>query len=311
MKPVVHPADRGDAPGRAAGGPDTPARATAGTHTASQRGPLRRYLETRGLVGGHTAPHMHTRLFTDDGVRLAATHVPGPPSAPGAVLLLHGFAANRRKPSYARLADGLARSTGVLALDLRGHGGSAGACTWGDGEVEDVRAGVRWLRAYGYGRVALLGLSMGGTAALHAASLDVEVDAVATVSAPAYFHDPPTTAPLQRLHVLWNSRVRRAGLRALVGVSLAAPTGWRTPRHPVEMAGEIEVPLLVVHGEDDDYFPMTDANDLVAAAAGPATLWQRPAGFGHAEDGLDPTVVDLLTEAMAHVLHTGRFPPAP
>lgn len=227
------------------------------------------------------------------------------------MLVLHGFAANRRKPAYARLADGLSRDVGVLALDLRGHGGSAGHCTFGDREVADVAAGVRWLRAYGYRRVALLGVSMGGTAALHAASQGVEVDAVATVSAPGWFHDPPRTVPLQRLHLLWHSPLRRAGLRALVGVRLAGPAAWRAPAHPVEMVASVTVPLLVVHGDDDAYFPRQDAVALVEGAAGPATLWRRPAGFGHAEDGLTPSVVNALTTAMGAVLRTDAFPPAP
>ncbi|GGI07598.1 alpha/beta hydrolase [Egicoccus halophilus] len=278
---------------------------------APRRGPLRRYLETRGVVGGHRSPHVHTRLVAADGTELAGTHLPGPAAAPGAVLLLHGFAANRRKPAYARLADGLARSCGVLALDLRGHGGSSGQCTLGDAEVADVAAGVRWLRAYGYRRVALLGASMGGTAALHAVATGVAVDAVATVSAPGWFHDPPRTAPLRRLHALWQSPLQRAGLRTLVGVHLAAPERWRGPAHPVEMVRDVAVPLLVVHGEDDDYFPVEDAAALVAGAAGPATLWRRPAGFGHAEDGLTPAMVDALAVALHAVLADGAFPPAP
>ncbi|MFA9432339.1 alpha/beta hydrolase [Egicoccus sp. AB-alg2] len=302
MNPPVHPSRP---PARA------PHAGRPAMGRAPRRGPVRRYLETRGLVGRHATPHVHTRLVAADGTRLAGTHLPGPPDAPGAVLLLHGFAANRRKPAYARLADGLARASGVLALDLRGHGGSAGHCTFGDREVDDVAAGVRWLRGYGYRRVALLGVSMGGTAALHAAASGVEVDAVATVSAPGYFHDPPRTAPLQRLHALWGSPVQRAGLRALVGVRLAGPAAWSDPRHPAEMVADVRVPLLVVHGEDDDYFPLDDATALVAAAGGPATLWQQPAGFGHAEEGFTNDVVDALTVALDQVLRTERFLAAP
>lgn len=291
----------------------TSSSAVAGAGTwPPRRGPLRRYLEARGVLGHHTAPHSHTRLVAADGTRLAGTHLAGPADAPGAVLLLHGFAANRRKPAYARLADGLAQACGVLALDLRGHGGSDGQCTWGDDEVEDVRAGLRWLRAYGYDRVALLGLSMGGTAAIHAAATDpAAIDVLATISAPARFHQPPPTVPLQRLHRVWHSPVRRAALHAGLGVRLAAPRAWREPSHPVEMARAITVPWLVVHGEDDAYFPVDEAQALADAAAGPTTLWRRPAGFGHAEDGLSPAFVRALTEAVAAGLRGAPFPAGP
>jgi uncharacterized protein len=273
-----------------------------------RRGPLRRYLETRGLVGGHRADHATTRLVTADGTRLAGTYLPGPATSPTAVLLLHGFAANRRKPAYARLADGLARDVPVLALDLRGHGGSAGICTLGDHEVADVEAGVAWLRALGHRHVVTIGLSMGGTAALHAASLGAAADAVVAVSAPAWFREEPDTEPLQRLHRVWQQPAARAGLRVALGIRLAAPAAWRSPPHPAEMVTRIHQPLLVVHGEDDGYFPLSDARTLVERAGGPAQLWHEPAGFGHAEDGLDAAVIGRLRDAVVHVAATGRFP---
>jgi uncharacterized protein len=260
------------------------------------------------VVGGHVLDHVHTRLRSADGTALEGTYLPGPAPAPVAVLLLHGFAANRRKPAYARLGDGLAERVAVLALDLRGHGGSGGRSTLGDREAEDVLAGVAWLRRFGHERVVLVGLSMGGTAALHAASLGAEVDGVVAVSAPAWFRDPPHTGPLRRLHAIWESPLQRRAMQALVGVSLAGPQGWSGPPDPAVMATAIGVPLLVVHGADDAYFPSSDGEDLVTAAAGPAVLWAEPAGFGHAEDGVTPGFVDALGRAVVGVAEQGRFP---
>lgn len=279
-----------------------------GTRRAPTRGPLRRYLETRGLVGGHRAEHVTTRLVTADGTRLAGTYLPGPAASPTAVLLLHGFAANRRKPAYARLADGLSAAVSVLALDLRGHGGSGGICTLGDHEVADVEAGLAWLRALGHEHVVTMGLSMGGTAALHAASLGADTDAVVAISAPAWFREVPDTDPLRRLHAVWQRPAARAGLRWALGVRLAGPDAWRSPPHPAEMAGRIHQPVLVVHGEDDAYFPVSDGRTLADAAAGETTFWHEPAGFGHAEDGLTPEVIIRLRTAVTTVATSGRFP---
>jgi uncharacterized protein len=275
---------------------------------ALRRGPVRRYLETRGVLGGHVLDHVHTRLRSADGTALAGTYLPGAAPTPAAVLLAHGFAANRRKPAYARLADGLARRLSVLSLDLRGHGGSAGRSTLGDREAEDVLAGVAWLRGFGHQRVVLLGMSMGGTAVLHAASRGAEVDGVIAVSAPARFRDPPHEGPMRRLHAIWESPFQRRAMQAAVGVRLAGPEAWSGPPHPVEMAADITSPLLVVHGEDDGYFPPTDGADLVAAAGGPAVLWQEPVGFGHAEDGVTPALVDAIRDAVLTLVDEGRFP---
>jgi pimeloyl-ACP methyl ester carboxylesterase len=249
-------------------------------------------------------------LRAADGTRLAGTYLPGPAAAPVAVLVLHGFAANRRKPAYARLADGLSARFPVLTLDLRGHGGSDGPSTFGDHEVADVDAGLGWLRAVGHDRVVTVGLSMGATAGLNAASLGAPTDALVTVSAPAFFRDQPGTPALRRLHRIWSRPSGRAGMRLLLGIKIAGPAGWRSPSHPHEMAAAVEVPWLVVHGADDGYFPPSDADALGAAAGGPVVVWQQPAGFGHAEDGLTPAFVQRLSDAIDRFARTGTFPAA-
>lgn len=274
----------------------------------TRRGPVRRLLETRGLVGGHAAPHVQVRLRAEDGVRLAGTYVPGPSSDAPAVVLLHGFAAHRRKPAYAYLADALSVHAHVLSVDLRGHGDSDGWSHLGGREALDARAAVQWLRAYGHPWVALAGMSMGGTAALHAASNGAEADAVVAISAPGWLREEPETEPMRRLQTVWRSPWLRAGMRALVGVRVVAPERWEAPPHPVEAARRVGAPLLVVHGADDAYFPMSDAEAIWQAAGQQATLWREPAGFGHAEDGVSSEFVRALGRAIIGARRTGRFP---
>jgi pimeloyl-ACP methyl ester carboxylesterase len=302
---------------RRPGGPrrSGPRRVVARVSEGPDRGPLRRYLEARGVLGGFARPHAGVRLTAVDGTPLRASYLPGPADAEVAVVCVHGFGANRRKPAYARLADGLSLRTPVLALDLRGHGASGGRSTLGDREVHDVLAAVRWLQRFGHRRVVALGASMGGTAVLGAAATrDAEVAGVVTVSAPAYHRDPPDAVPLQRLHRIWQSPRRRAVLKLGLGIDLAGPEDWSSPPDPVEVVAGVRAPLLVVHGRDDAYFPPSDAQALVAAAAGPAVRWDEPDGFGHAEDGFRPELVRALSAAIAALPGTGRFParaPAP
>lgn len=250
---------------------------------------------------------MTTRLVAADGTALVGSYLPAG-GADAAVLLLHGFGANRRKPAYARLADGLASRLPVLALDLRGHGESDGWSTFGDCEADDVAAGVEWLRRIGHRRVIVVGLSMGATAALHAAARGIDLDGLVVISGTARFRTEPETDATQRLKRVWDSPAQRRTLRLVLGIQLAGPESWRSPPHPVEMAAATTAPLLVVHGEDDVYFPMTDAEALAAAAAGPSTLWREPVGFGHAEDGISPAFVTALAAAVAACLDQGRFP---
>lgn len=280
-----------------------------------QRGPVRRALETRGWVGGFDRRHHHVRVRATDGTPLAATWLPTEAASDAAVVVVHGFAANRRKPSYVRLAEHLADAgRPVLTVDLRGHGGSGGRCTFGHREAADVAGAVRWLRTAGHGHVTVVGASMGATAALGAAAargladrgVPTRPDAVAVISAPAWYRDPPDTEPLRRLHALWSSPMARAALRHGLGVDLAGPAAWDDPPHPVDLAAQVEVPALAVHGVDDAYFPPGDADALAAASGG--VVWHEPAGFGHAEDGFHRPFLDRLAVAVTAVALDGRFP---
>lgn len=273
------------------------------------RGLLRRFLETRGLRGGYRRRHPRVRLRTPDAVVLAGSYLRGPGSGAPAVVLAHGLLAHRRKPSYARLAEALTAHVHVLALDLRGHGQSRGRCTLGDLEALDVATGVAWLRSLGHRWVGAVGVSMGATSVLHATLAHrPRADAVVAVSAPSHLGTHDTDA-MRRLADLWGTGWKRAALRLLLNVRLVAPGDWRRPPDPVEAAAGVPVPVLVVHGEDDRYFPLHQAEAVAAAAGDRGTLWREPAGFGHAEDGLTQEFAATLGRALETVARTGSFPP--
>ena len=272
-------------------------------------------------------PTITARLQAADGTALVGSLLVGPSVHGTAVVLAHGFGANRRKPAYVRLAEGLASYAPVLSLDLRGHGGSSGASTFGDLERADVTAAVRWLGGIGFQRVVLVGASMGATAVLHSAGRDLrpvaqdqvwtagsdvawpELAGLVLISAPARYRDPAPPGPLRRLERVWHDPLRRAALGAGLGIRLAPPSAWSDPPAPTQLVSQVTAPTLVVHGEDDAYFPTGDALALQRAAAGPSRLWREPAGFGHAEDGLTAAVIERLADAVAAVLLDGRFPP--
>lgn len=295
--PVAHRADLGRAVG-----------AARGAEVAARRGPLRRFLEARGTVGGHHTPHSRRHLRTPEGVWLSAAWLPGPAcSRPvaevPAVVLLHGFAASARKPAYARLADVLQHDATVLALDLRGHGGSGGWSTLGDRERHDVATAVAALRGDGHRHVTVVGVSMGATSAVHAVATGTDVDALVLVSGPGYLPPEPRTAPLLDLHRHWHSPVSRAVMRWGLKVRVSPPATWSRPRHPADIV-PTDLPTLVVHGLDDTYFPVDDARAL--AAGHRAVLWLED-GFGHAEDGLTIGWCEQLGRALQVAVRTGGF----
>jgi len=91
-------------------------------------------------------------------------------------VIVHGLGSV--KENHADLAGALvAAGMGALALDLRGHGASAG--TAGPGMVDDVLAAVRHLAPGG--PVGIRGSSLGAFLALHAAAREPAVRAVAAL----------------------------------------------------------------------------------------------------------------------------------
>jgi len=107
---------------------------------------------------------------------------------PPAVVLVHGFAADRVLMSS--LARRLAESGyAVLAIDVRGHGGNHNPVPDGrarpDWLSEDLSAAVGYLRSSPYvdgSRLALVGHSMGAAGVLDFATRDSGIDGVVAIS---------------------------------------------------------------------------------------------------------------------------------
>jgi pimeloyl-ACP methyl ester carboxylesterase len=233
-------------------------------------------------------------LATSDGERLAAVHLGGPdPAKPLAVIVAHGFTGSLAKPGLQVVIRALAAHAGVVAFDFRGHGGSTGVSTLGDREILDLEAAVAHARGLGYQRVVTCGWSMGGSVVLRHAALVGGVDAVVSVSAVSrwFYKD---TKPMRRLHWAVETRLGRVLARRMTGTRISG-AGWdELPESPTEVAGRISpIPLLVVHGDHDHYFPLEHPQAIFDAANEPKELWLIE-GFGHAESGATPEILDRI-----------------
>ncbi|MGY1617144.1 alpha/beta hydrolase family protein [Geodermatophilus sp. SYSU D00691] len=218
-----------------------------------------------------------------------------PPRPDGRTLtwvVAHGFTNSVAYPPFVRLTGWLRRFGAVRALDFRGHGRSDGSSSvGGDLELADVDAAVGAAREDGADVVVTLGLSMGGGAVLRQAALGRHrPDAVVSVSAVSrwYVRD---TRPMRRVHWLLETSPGRTVGRRLV--RLDRP--WQTPPPaPVEVVSRIApTPLLLVHGDRDEYFPLEHFRTLAQAAGPSATAWVVP-GFGHAESGVSAPLVERI-----------------
>lgn len=244
-----------------------------------------------------------TLRSADDAADLAAWVLPVEGSELG-VVLVHGRNSSKGRElggGFVDLAVALqAQGYQVLALDLRGHGAS-GDGRFGYGLLErfDVIAGVHHLvveRGVRPGGVGLVGVSLGGAAALMAAAVDGRVGAVWSDAAyaevgPVIEAEWPTASRLPRPLLA----VVRVVHRLRFGFDPAAA-------RPVDaMHGLRGLPLAIVHGTDDRLVPVDHAHRLAEAAPW-ADTWIVP-GAGHAAVyGTDPTLyalrlVDFLDES--------------
>ena len=230
-------------------------------------------------------------LVTEDGVPIEAIHLPGERDL--AIVVAHGFTLSWQRPNVWRIANRLNRMAGVITFDFRGHGRSGGLSTLGDREIYDLDVAVAYARELGYQRIATVGFSMGSSIVLRHAGLIGGLDAVVSVSGPGRWYYRGTE-PMRRVHFAVEHRLGRFVTRRWLKTRIS-PEGWKlVPVPPAEAAAQIApVPLLIVHGDKDHYFPPEHARQLYLAAREPKELWLLP-GMGHAEAACSAELVDRI-----------------
>ena len=212
---------------------------------------------------------------TADGVTLRATRIVT--GSRRVVLVSPGIFMHRGSVEHRALARRLAALADVVTLDIRGHGDSGGAFTWGVREPEDVATVARALRG-SYERIGGLGFSFGGHHVGLAAARHGVFDAVALVAAPRNLflldHNFLTAGLLRSAPLM----LRRRRRRTRVAVSL---------RPPPSLARVVDriapTPLLIAHGSADWLIPPRHAQALYARAGEPKSLVLIDHGL-HAEN---------------------------
>ena len=218
-----------------------------------------------------------------DGLRLHGLYLAGRADLP-ALLLCHGYYRSLAEPFS--LGCELNRlGYHVLLFDFRGCGLSGGRfTTLGYREVADVLGAADYLHErLGRRPLGVLGISMGAVAALRAAPDCPTIAAIVADSAYADLKDTIRHKTTETLR-----------LPFLVGLGWASiRIGERLSRGNVAAVRAVDAvarfaprPLLLIHGERDDYLPPDNAQRLFEAAGELKELWLAP-GSGHATARLD------------------------
>ena len=194
------------------------------------------------------------RLMTNDGETLVAWYVPAKDGHP-LILYFHGNggALIDRIPRFRALT---ASGYGLLAISYRGYGGSTGSPTQ-KGLMEDGETAYLEARARGYDgdRIVLMGESLG---------TGVAIALAATHEAAALVLDSPYSSALE---------VAAAHYPIF-------PVKWLMfDRFRSDLAiGDVHIPILIVHGDEDDVVPIRLARRLFELANEPKKFMQVSGG---------------------------------
>jgi len=212
-----------------------------------------------GQWEGHGLNVEECTFVTKDGVKLHAwwQHGTGTGAAP-VLLWFHGNAGNiTHRADNLRMLAG--RDLDVLIVDYRGYGKSEGRPSE-KGLYLDGEAAYRYLteeRGIDEGRIICFGRSLGTSVALHVA-LRCHVAGVVLES------------PF-------------ADARAMARRMMPTFPVWpfiRSRFDNVGMVSKLNVPLLVIHGDQDEIVPFTQGKAVFEAATEPRQFYTIP-GAGH------------------------------
>ncbi|MFT5507080.1 MAG: fermentation-respiration switch protein FrsA (DUF1100 family) [Hyphomicrobiaceae bacterium] len=201
------------------------------------------------------------KLRTPDGVELIAWYHPAQPGQP-TLLYFHGNAGNLLSRA-GRMEEFIAKGRGMLMLSYRGYGGSGGKPTEKN-NFSDAHLAYQWLLEQGIKAADIIayGESLGSGVAVQLAAsnpvggviLDAPYTSIADVGARIYPFLPVQVLILDRYDSL--SRIN-----------------------------QINAPLLIVHGDQDDLIPIAMGRELHEGAVQPKQF-SSIIGGGHSDHHL-------------------------
>jgi uncharacterized protein len=219
--------------------------------------------------------------FQHEGLTLRSTvHVPGDPALPRrpTVVFVHGFSNNRMENRSFVLMSRLLESIGIASVrfDLSGHGESDGDFfdVTITSEIAETRSVVRAVRSFDFadpGRIALIGMSMGGVVAGIVAAEEPGIRA-------ACLWSPAAVAPFE----VGSGHLKGRDIGAEIREKgyFDADSHRMSPALVEDIAG-LDVygractyagPVRIIHGDKDDIAPLSYARRYLDHYGGNAEL---------------------------------------
>ena len=252
------------------------------------------------------SPRMPEQRAEENPITLRGWWIPGSARAndtESAIIVVHGLDSNRARdpdlymPLIRDLRD---RGFSVIMFDLRAHGESDGEImSAGYFERYDVLGAMDVVETryrIPAARIGVLGFSMGGVAALLGATEEPRLRALVVDSAFANIDDLFASEVADRTPLPeWTIGVLKPGMEIVARVRYGIPLSALKPE---EFVGELDIPLLLTHSEDDDRIATDHSERIAAAATHPETRLKSFPSGGHSAAFSDHPVayLDAVTE---------------
>ena len=218
-----------------------------------------------------------------NGSRLYGWWMPAAPDAP-TLILIHGWGRNlSRMMPYIRKLHPLGYN--LLAFDARNHGSSSPVKHPTVGTFsEDARAVVDFvakLDLVDSSDIGIVGLSIGGGAAINVAGQDERVKSVITVGALSHPIDVMTLEFQKRNIPIFVPRLLFGYMRLRFGIDFDEIA-------PVNNIAQADADIFLIHGDEDETIPLAQGHALAEAGDPKKTrLWVVP-GKGHSNCDTHP-----------------------
>ncbi len=198
------------------------------------------------------------------------------PSGDHCIVVVSGGGQNRVDPVVGTLVmarDMVAKGYSVLLFDQRGRGESDGRALPLIHVQRDIGAAVDFARSRGHSRVSVIGFSAGAAASLTAAE---GITALVLDNCFASISEMIVTEAVLRGWPAFLARVARPGMLLMTRI-----VHGEKFVNPEDRIGDVDCPVLIVHGEADEDVPVSNAYRLYNASRDSTSeLWTVP-NAGH------------------------------
>lgn len=223
-------------------------------------------------------PYEPVEIISFDGLKLFGRWYDAGPDAPVAILF-HGYRSTALRDSSGGAPFCMSRGFSVLLVDQRSHGKSEGrTITFGIKEIRDCLSWVNYVvRRIGKdARIMLMGVSMGAATVLMAADLKLP-EQVKAIGADCGYSSPEAIIcrVAEKIGIPYKlaAFLARISARVFGGFNLHESDSLESAKH-------FNVPVMLIHGDDDRFVPCEMSRAVEAVNPEMCTLVEIP-GAGH------------------------------